>query len=94
VFPVEQPDLKQRLIREVLATSMADNTKARELLPNGSHRRVQPTAGQPLVRSQEHFLEVAAQNAAKRLKEVPVSPAPYVAVRPPATRRPRKRQTK
>src|SRR5262245_33219842 len=33
VFPIEQPDLKQRLIAEVLATSLADNVKARLLLP-------------------------------------------------------------
>src|SRR5262249_40990846 len=31
VFPVEVPDLKQRLIRELLTVSLADNTKAREL---------------------------------------------------------------
>ena len=36
VFPIEQPDLKQRLIREILATSLADNVKARELLPDGT----------------------------------------------------------
>jgi len=40
VFPVEQPDLKQRLIKEILATTLADNVKARELLPDGSYRRV------------------------------------------------------
>src|SRR5207249_9654830 len=33
VWPIEQPDLKQRLIQEMLATSLADNVKARELLP-------------------------------------------------------------
>ena len=40
VFPIEQPDLKQRLIDEILATTLADNVKARELLPDGSYRRV------------------------------------------------------
>jgi polyphosphate kinase len=71
VFPVEQPDLKQRLIREVLAVSLADNTKARELLPDGSYRRVQPGPGQAPVRSQERFLEIATQNAARRMSELP-----------------------
>ena len=36
VFPIEQPDLKQRLIDEILATTLADNVKARELLPDGT----------------------------------------------------------
>jgi polyphosphate kinase len=70
VFPIEPPELKQRLIREVLAVSLADNCKARELLPDGSYRRVRPAPGQPLVRSQERFLELAAQNALRRLNEL------------------------
>src|SRR5207253_10178401 len=32
VFPVETPELKQRLIREILTTSLADNAKSRQLL--------------------------------------------------------------
>jgi polyphosphate kinase len=74
VWPIEQPDLKQRLIQEILATSLADNAKARELLPDGSYRRLQPAAGQPRVRSQERFLEIAAQNTARRLTEVQQAP--------------------
>src|SRR5262249_7806505 len=46
VFPVEQPDLKNRLINEILATSRADNVKARQLLPDGSYRRVTPAESQ------------------------------------------------
>jgi polyphosphate kinase len=75
VFPIEQADLKQRLIREILATSLADNVKARELLPDGTYRRVTPGPGQPRVRSQEVFLEMAALKVAGRLAEA-VGPAP------------------
>src|SRR6202040_3390139 len=66
VWPVEQPDLKQRLIREVLATSLADNVKSRELLSDGSYRRIAVPRGQARVRSQERFLEVALQGANRR----------------------------
>jgi polyphosphate kinase len=90
VFPVEEPELKQRLIRELLATSLADNCKARELLPDGSYRRVVPAAGQPQVRSQERFLEIAAQNAVRRLNEGPSQPPPPLVARPHQTK-PRKR---
>jgi polyphosphate kinase len=93
IWPIEQPDLKQRLIREVLATSLADNTKARELLPDGRYRRVAPAADQPRVRSQEKFLELAVQNAGRRLNEVPPVSVPYVEPRGRTTRRTRKRQT-
>jgi polyphosphate kinase len=77
VFPIEQPDLKQRLIGEILETCLADNVKARELLPDGTYRRVLPKAGQRRVRSQEVFLEIAARNTANRLLEAAAGPTPY-----------------
>jgi polyphosphate kinase len=92
VWPIEQPDLKQRLIREVLATTMGDNVKARQLMPDGTYRRVTAAADAPRVRSQEKFLELAAQNAARRLNEAPPVPLPYDGPARPA-RRTRKRQT-
>lgn len=60
VFPIEQADLKQRVI-DILRTTLADNAKARELLPDGSYRRVIPAEGQPVVRSQMRFLEQASE---------------------------------
>jgi polyphosphate kinase len=78
VFPIEQLDLKQRLISEVLATSLADNVKARELLADGSYGRVMPQPGQPRVRSQEKFLELAARGAAQRLADRTTTPAPHI----------------
>jgi polyphosphate kinase len=92
VWPIEQPELKQRLIREVLGTLMQDDVKARELLADGSYRRIPVEASRPRIRSQERFLEIAAQNAARRLKE-PSPPPTYVEERPSSVRRrPRKRQ--
>src|SRR5207249_8836748 len=44
VFPIEVPELKRRLI-DVLNISLADNTRSRELLPDGSYRRVSPAPG-------------------------------------------------
>ena len=58
VFPIEQPDLKQRVI-DLLRLTLADTAKARELLPNGTYRRVAAPDGQPPVRSQMRFLEQA-----------------------------------
>jgi polyphosphate kinase len=94
VFPIEQANLKQRLIQEILAISLADNTKARELQPDGSWRRITPASGQLRVRSQEKFLELAAQNnLVGRLVEDQVSPIPYIKPRPPRERRQAKRST-
>jgi polyphosphate kinase len=93
VWPIEQPDLKQRIIREILGTLLADNMKARELLPDGSYCRGPGEANQPRVHSQERFLDIAAQNASRRLIEVQTPSVAYIEPPPANRRRPRKRQT-
>ncbi|MBW3637040.1 MAG: polyphosphate kinase 1, partial [Armatimonadetes bacterium] len=39
IFPILDPHLRDRLKNEVLLGALADNTKAREILPDGTHRR-------------------------------------------------------
>ncbi len=94
VWPVEQADLKQRLV-EVLNTVLADNVKARELLPDGSYRRVAPKPEEPRLRAQERFLELAAQNAMRLLADTtpPPPPDPLYESPLPSRRRTRKKQT-
>ncbi len=93
IFPVEHTELKNRLVHEILAIDLADNMKARELLPDGTYRRVQRAAEQQPVRSQERFLELAAQSAQHRSIEMP-SQAPVIAPTPAKTRGNRKRTSK
>lgn len=93
VWPIEQQDLKQRLIREILGTSLADNVKSRELLSDGSYRRVEPPNGQMRVRSQERFLEIALQSINRRTTDTSLPPIPFVEPRPAHARRHRKQQT-
>ena len=78
VFPVEQPDLKQRVI-EILKMTLADNVKARELLPDGTYRRVKPAEGVPPLRSQQRFLELAAETGAPAPGDPPNRPGPMPA---------------
>ena len=66
-FPVEDPAIKERLLDEVLGTSLADNVKARILRADGQYERVQPgTHGTGLapLRSQERFMNLARRAAA------------------------------
>jgi polyphosphate kinase len=93
VFPIESPELKQRLIGEILATSLADNCKASELLADGSYRRITPGPGQPQIRSQQAFLEIAARNAARQLTQMPAPPPVVEDRRPRRPRRQRRQQT-
>ena len=83
VFPIEQPDLKQRLIEEILKTSLADTVKARELQSDGTYKRVAPRAGETPLRSQSHFLQLAF-DVEKRASQTPAveRPKPITAVTP------------
>jgi len=95
VFPVEQPDLKKRMIDEVLAITLADNVKARELLPNGQYRRVVPAEGQAKVRSQQKFLDLAADTNTRKLAEFQaLPPVAFVEPQPPEPRRSRRQRSR
>jgi polyphosphate kinase len=83
VFPIEPADLKQRVI-EILKITLADNVKARELLPDGTYRRVKPAEGEQLVRSQQRFMELAMEamnRATPAPAEAPPAPTPRIARR-------------
>jgi polyphosphate kinase len=57
IFPVDDNALKARLLDEILAVSMMDNLKARELQPDGSYSRLAPSDGERPVDSQAWFLD-------------------------------------
>ena len=92
-FPIETPHLKHRVINEILAITLADNVKARILHADGTYTRAPRDPNQPAVRSQERFLELAMQNAQKRL-DVAVPPSMPTALPPVRTVRVRKRSTR
>lgn len=91
VFPVEPPELKNRVIHEILETTLADNAKARELRSDGTYFRVKVPEGVEAVRSQVKFLELARQQGARResIVEGPPSTTPAT---PKVVRRDRKRR--
>jgi len=56
LFPVEDPFLKASL-KKILDVHLKDNVKAREMLPDGSYRRVKRKPGQKRVNAQEWMIE-------------------------------------
>jgi polyphosphate kinase len=73
MFPIEDPELKRRLVEEVLPVKLRDNANTWELQPDGSYRRVRPRKGEPLVDSQAYFLERALAEHARETKPAPGS---------------------
>ncbi len=57
--PVLDAGIRERLRNEVLETYLADNVKAREMMPDGTYRRVEARDGDKRLDAQEWFLEHA-----------------------------------
>ncbi|HZX42925.1 MAG TPA: polyphosphate kinase 1, partial [Myxococcaceae bacterium] len=57
MFPVEERELRARIHREVIEPSLTDNTRARDLQPDGSYVRRQPAPGEPVRDAQLAVLE-------------------------------------
>jgi polyphosphate kinase len=75
MFPIDDDGLRDRVVDEILQTTLADNVKARRLLADGTYvrtRQDQPSAGsggngvatlRPGLRSQARFMELAREKA-------------------------------
>ena len=69
LFPIEDGILCDRVIREILGVTTADNTKARQLGPDGAYRRVERAAGETPRRSQQDFINLAVPKPVKVVED-------------------------
>ena len=65
LYPIQDTELKTRIIDEILVTYLADNVKARLMQPDGSYIRVTPKTGEKLVRSQAALIAIARAGGVK-----------------------------
>ena len=72
---------------DILKVTLADNMKARELMPDGAYQRLKPTEGAAPLRSQLRFLELAAESI--RPQAIP-EPEPAQAPPPRVAKRTKK----
>lgn len=77
VFPIEQPEIKARLI-QILSISLNDNVKARELYPDGTWKRRKRPEGTPAIRSQRYFLDMALEEEGKLTLQPPLESMPLI----------------
>jgi polyphosphate kinase len=76
VVPIVDGILRERLINEILLPTLADNTKARELLPDGKYRPVARAAKAVVRHSQAEFIQLAQTGALSRQAVIPAKPKP------------------
>lgn len=65
LYPIEDTELKARIIDEILMTYLGDNVKARLMQPDGSYVRVVPKDGAKPVRSQSALIAIARAGGVK-----------------------------
>jgi polyphosphate kinase len=65
LYPIENTELKARIIKEILITYLRDNVKARLMQPDGSYVRMKPKEGAKPVRSQSALIAIAREGGIK-----------------------------
>jgi polyphosphate kinase len=82
-FPIEDGNLRERVISEILAVTLRDNVKARTLQSDGTYTRAAPAKGTPVHRSQFEFISLALNGRTdRRLKTDAGSKYPKVRLAP------------
>jgi polyphosphate kinase len=65
LYPIEDTELKTRIIDEILMTYLNDNVKARLMQPDGSYLRIKAKDGGKQVRSQSALIAIAREGGVK-----------------------------
>lgn len=75
VFPVLDPQLRQRIREEILGAYLADTAESRFLLPSGEYVRSRNRTGRtgPLFHAQEFLIRLAEDKAS--IRDIPPEPA-------------------
>jgi polyphosphate kinase len=67
-FPIEDPSLKQELIKTVIKYSLRDNVKTRKLNPDGTYTLLQPQNGEKNINCQEWLMNHVTKSKNKTAK--------------------------
>jgi polyphosphate kinase len=62
LFPVEDSNLVQHIRDDILKILLADNIRARLMLPDGNYQRISAAPGDPLIDCQERFIKQRLSN--------------------------------
>ena len=85
MFPVEAPELRRRIVDEILPVYLRDNQRARVLQPDGSYLPTPIKAGEGIHRSQQELMHLADG-------ETPlIAPGPQPESPPPTGKPPKKK---
>lgn len=67
-FPIEDPAIKQELMKTVIKSSLKDNVKSRKLNSDGTYSQIKPAEGEKKNYSQEWLMNHVSKSKAKTTK--------------------------
>ena len=65
IYPIENVDIKNRILNEILFTYLNDNVKARMMQPDATYIHRHPNEGETPIRSQSVLIAVARSGGIK-----------------------------
>ena len=68
LFPINDPDIKKRIVEDILPTELHDNVDARVLQSDGVYTLPTRKEGEPLVSAQKYFMAAAQKRAAEQIE--------------------------
>jgi polyphosphate kinase len=74
LYPIDDTELKIRVINEIVMTCLTDNVKAHLMQPDGSYVRVRPKDGGKPVRSQSALIAIAREGRALSFRRTSRTP--------------------
>lgn len=79
IFPIEQDDIRQRIMDEILDAYLRDNSRAKLLRSNGSYRKPSPTSKNEAAFCAQHFFADKANQLTKaaEIAKDPEADAPH-----------------
>ncbi|MFT6395439.1 MAG: polyphosphate kinase [Bradymonadia bacterium] len=67
MFPIMDPDLKARILGEIIPLGFEDTASSWKMLQDGSYEKREPPAGEEPMRSQSRFIELAREAGQKSI---------------------------
>jgi polyphosphate kinase len=74
LFPIEEPELRKRIMEDVLPIELRDNEDARELQPDGTYSPPPRPAAEEPFRAQKYFMAAAGLRATPPVAAATVAP--------------------
>ncbi len=92
MFPIEDPELRRRIVEEIMPVYLEDNQRARILQADGTYRRPSTKKGEPMRRSQYELMDMPIPTGQANDASQAIDPKPRKTTKSKPSEKPRTRK--